>query len=55
MQRVSVANDGGEANGLSTCPSISADGRYIAFGSFASNLVAANTGGVENVFVRARR
>src|ERR1043166_4339163 len=40
---VSVAGDGTQANGLSVEPSISADGRYIAFRSFASNLVTGNT------------
>jgi Tol biopolymer transport system component len=40
---VSVAGDGTQANGLSVEPSISADGRYVAFRSFATNLVTGNT------------
>ena len=36
--RVSVANDGGQANAQSAYPVISDDGRYIAFKSLASNL-----------------
>ncbi len=40
---VSVASGGTPANGLSVEPSISADGRYVAFRSFASNLVTGNT------------
>src|SRR6266480_3881032 len=40
-RRVSVSNRGGQANAESFGPpSISPDGRYVAFGSLASNLVA---------------
>ena len=35
-------------------PAISADGRYVAFGSDASNLVAGDTNGAGDVFVRDR-
>jgi len=41
--RVSVASDGTQANDHSFDPSISADGRYVAFISFASNLVGGDT------------
>lgn len=41
-ERVSVASGGTQANGLSVEPSISADGRYVAFRSFATNLVSGN-------------
>src|SRR6266700_4072027 len=37
---VSVSATGGAADGFSTRPSISADGRYVAFNSTAGNLVA---------------
>jgi Tol biopolymer transport system component len=37
--RVSVSSRGVQANGLSWEPSISADGRYVTYESFASNLV----------------
>jgi Tol biopolymer transport system component len=37
--RVSVSVDGGDANDNSSTPSISADGRYVAFQSRATNLV----------------
>jgi Tol biopolymer transport system component len=37
--RVSVGPDNREANAASNSPAISADGRYIAFSSFATNLV----------------
>lgn len=36
---VSIAYDGGLAEGHSSYPAISADGRYVAFDSWASNLV----------------
>jgi len=50
--RVSVALDGGDSNGPSVDPSISADGRYVAFTSSASNLVAGDGNGMPDVFVR---
>ncbi len=54
--RVSVATDGTQANGASTAPSISADGRYIAFESAATNLpgVGVDTNGVSDIY-RAHR
>jgi Tol biopolymer transport system component len=52
LVRGSVAHDGAEANGASTTPSLSGDGRYLAFQSAASNLVPGDTNGVRDVFVR---
>jgi archaellum component FlaF (FlaF/FlaG flagellin family) len=52
--RVSVASDGTEGNGDSWAPSISADGRYVAFTSRASNLVPGDTNGTWDVFVHDR-
>src|SRR5438093_563130 len=42
----------GGGNGHSVSPVISTDGRYVAFESEASNLVANDTNGVSDVFVR---
>ncbi len=50
--RVSVATNGTQANGLSGKPAISSNGRYVAFDSYASNLVAGDTNGDGDVFVR---
>jgi hypothetical protein len=50
--RVSLDSNGVEANQQSTDPAMSGDGRFIAFQSRASNLVPADTNGVEDVFVR---
>ena len=50
--RVSAATDGSQGNGSSFVPAISADGRYVAFYSDASNLVAGDTNGARDVFVR---
>ncbi len=50
--RVSVASDGSEANSFSFVPSISADGRFVAFVSDASNLVPGDTNDRFDVFVR---
>lgn len=49
---VSVSSSGGQANASSSSPSISADGRYVAFVSSATNLVAGDTNGRDDVFVR---
>ena len=53
--RVSVASSGKEGNNESKYPAISGDGRYVAFLSFASNLVDNDTNGVWDVFVRDRQ
>jgi Tol biopolymer transport system component len=53
--RVSVHSDGTEANAPSYHPSISADGRYVAFHSAASNLVDYDTNGYRDVFVHDRQ
>jgi len=50
--RVSVDASGAEGNGDSVFASISADGRFVAFGSSASNLVSGDTNGIADVFVR---
>ena len=56
-ERVSVASQGQEARDDSDCPSISADGRYVAFRSRAWNLYPGGTNmgtPVWQVFVRDR-
>ena len=50
-KRISVASDGTQGNNHSQSPSISADGRYVAFHSTASNLVSGDTNGTGDVFV----
>lgn len=52
--RVSVATGGAQAVGYSATPAISADGRFVAFGSDASNLVVGDTNGDADVFVHDR-
>ena len=52
IDRVSVASDGTQANGDSFSPAVSADGRFIAFQSYGTNLVADDTNGVHDVFFR---
>lgn len=56
-ERVSVASDGTEGNGgsgISHGPSISDDGRFVAFDSQASNLVPHDTNTASDVFVHDR-
>ena len=50
-QRVSVASDGTQADYDSWGPAISADGRWVTYYSYASNLVAGDTNGDYDVFV----
>jgi len=52
--RMSMSIAGAQGNGDSTSVRISANGRYIAFYSYASNLVLGDTNGVRDVFVRDR-
>lgn len=52
--RESLSTGGREGNGGSFGASVSADGRYVAFSSWASNLVPGDTNGVLDVFVRDR-
>jgi Tol biopolymer transport system component len=52
VERVSVGATGPEPNGASSEPSVSADGNWFVFTSSASNLVANDTNGVPDVFVR---
>ena len=49
--RVSVASGRIGENGPSANPSISADGRFVVFESFASNLVPEDTNGGKDIFL----
>lgn len=49
--RGSVDSQGGEAEGRSGSPSLSADGRYLAFESSAANLVPDDTNASRDIFV----
>ncbi|MBN8480638.1 MAG: PD40 domain-containing protein [Xanthomonadales bacterium] len=53
-RRVSVASDGSQANGAGFSPVLSADGRFVAFVSEASNLVPFDINAVADVFVHDR-
>jgi Tol biopolymer transport system component len=54
-RRVSVGPQNLEANASSAGPAISADGRFIAFTSLASNLVSGDTNDERDVFVHDRQ
>lgn len=49
---VSVASDGAQADSNSGSPSISSDGRYVAFWSDAGNLVPDDHNGARDIFLR---
>jgi Tol biopolymer transport system component len=53
-ERASVDSSGAESNDDSMDPAVSSDGRFVVFASSASNLVAVDANGVDDVFVRDR-
>jgi Tol biopolymer transport system component len=50
--RVSLDTSGVQANNSSFAPSISPDGKFVAFESMANNLVTGDTNGLTDIFVR---
>lgn len=52
IQRVAVSSTGEQGNHSSGGASVSAGGRFVAFGSYSSNLVANDTNAAHDVFVR---
>jgi Tol biopolymer transport system component len=54
-ERISVSWTGGDPNDFSFPPSVSHDGRFVGFGSFATNLVPGDTNLSSDVFVRDRQ
>lgn len=50
--RVSVGNDGAQATAPASYPAVADDGRYVVFVSADPNLVAGDTNGVADVFLR---
>jgi len=54
LERISVSSAGVQGDDWSLAPSISSDGRLVAFDSFAGNLVAGDTNFDFDVFVRDR-
>ena len=51
IQLISINNNGEQANGNSSQPFISDNGRFVAFKSEASNLVEGDTNEVADIFV----
>ena len=51
---ISVRTNGGVGNGASRNAAMTPEGRYVAFVSAANNLVAGDTNGIPDVFVRDR-
>ncbi len=53
--RVSVDSSGAQANGLSDFAVISANGRFVVYTSLASNLIAGDVGGFQDIFRHDRQ
>jgi Tol biopolymer transport system component len=53
--RVSVSSGGAQGNNESYYAAVSGDGRFVAFGSIATNLVTGDSNGNSDVFVRDRQ
>ena len=53
-ERASVDSAGNQGNNVNLPPRISADGRFVAFPSQATNLVSADTNGALDIFVHNR-
>ena len=51
ITRVSVSSSGAEGNSSSYSPAISSDGSYVAFSSYANNLVEGDTNGRQDIFI----
>jgi archaellum component FlaF (FlaF/FlaG flagellin family) len=54
-ERITIASDGTQANDGNEFPLLSADGRFVAFTSFATNLVPNDTNHTSDVFVHDRQ
>lgn len=52
IRRVNTSSSGEQANGICTDAAISANGRYVAFSSLASNLMPGDTNNVRDVFLK---
>ena len=52
IERISLDSSGQQGNNHSNNPSISSDGRFVAFGSLASNLVSKDTNGHLDIFIK---
>lgn len=55
VERISQAADGTPGNAASSAPAISADGRFVAFASYADNLVAADGNNRLDIFLKDRQ
>src|SRR4029078_11204566 len=55
IERVSISSGGRQGDGKSVAADICDDGRFVTFVSDATNLVAGDTNGGSDVFVRDRK
>jgi Ca2+-binding RTX toxin-like protein len=52
ISRVNISANGGQSNYQSSCPTISADGRFVVFESFATNLVPGDTNDTRDIYLK---
>ncbi|MER3520886.1 MAG: hypothetical protein C4317_01065 [Acidimicrobiia bacterium] len=55
IERISQASGGGNTDGNSGEPSVSWNGRFVAFSSLSSNLVTGDTNSKRDIFVKDRQ
>ena len=55
IMRASTSDSGSQGTSVSIAQEISADGRYVAFTSYANNLVSGDTNGQCDAFVKDRQ
>lgn len=54
LELISQDSNGVQGNSTSTLPSISDDGRFVAFGSLSTNLISNDNNGLADIFLRDR-
>ena len=54
LELISQDSNGVQGNSTSTLPAISADGRFVSFGSLSTNLISNDTNGLADIFLRDR-
>src|SRR4051812_19728761 len=54
-ERESLSSTGAQVMGYNALPAVSADGRWVAFDSYAPDVIAGDTNGTRDTFLRDRQ